>query len=211
MNYIFDITLNYNANLINFYEWEEMDNKEFFLKIPIFKIEENTMFDFINSTISVNKDFLNKIYKKSESYKNKDDEFAVLFSSSSVVLGVKFNSEGISISKSYLCIDEEDDVLEFVKSIKYTLIDYKVLERKKINHFITRNELDLKNKLLKELDYILKNNEFDKLKYVYYELYNQVENDNNKITDKIKKLILCNNEKLYKIDSLFNVVKSKIK
>ena len=49
MNYIFDITLNFNDELLNFYEWDDLDYKEFFLKIPIFKVEENTMFDFINS------------------------------------------------------------------------------------------------------------------------------------------------------------------
>ena len=211
MNYIFDITLNFNDELLNFYEWDDLDYKEFFLKIPIFKVEENTMFDFINSKFSVNKEFLNKIYNKSENYQNKDDKYVCLFSSSNTILAVRFNDDGISISKSYLCIDEEDDILEFSKSIKYTLIDYKVLERKKINRFITRNKINLKNRLLNDLDLIIKTNEIDKLKYIFYELYNEKENDINKMKDKITKLILCNYEKLNKVDLLFESLKTRIK
>ena len=39
MNYIYDITLNFNKNnLYEFYEWKEEDDAEFILKIPMFKV-----------------------------------------------------------------------------------------------------------------------------------------------------------------------------
>ena len=41
MNYIYDITLNFNNELNNFYEWDEQDNIEFYLKIPIFRVEDD--------------------------------------------------------------------------------------------------------------------------------------------------------------------------
>ena len=39
MNYIYDITLNLNKKLYEFYEWKEEDNPEFILKIPVYKVE----------------------------------------------------------------------------------------------------------------------------------------------------------------------------
>lgn len=37
MNYIYDITLNFNKNnLYEFYEWRDEDVPEFILKIPVF-------------------------------------------------------------------------------------------------------------------------------------------------------------------------------
>ena len=43
MNYIYDITLNFNkSNLYEFYEWCEDDCPEFVLKIPAFKVDNET-------------------------------------------------------------------------------------------------------------------------------------------------------------------------
>ena len=52
MNYIYDITLNFNKNnLYEFYEWKEEDDAEFILKIPMFKVstEENVNIKIFNS------------------------------------------------------------------------------------------------------------------------------------------------------------------
>ena len=38
MNYIYDITLNFNKTLYNFYEWNKDDDIDFYLKIPVLNI-----------------------------------------------------------------------------------------------------------------------------------------------------------------------------
>ena len=40
MNYIYDIVLNFNENAYNFYDWYKEDNIELYIKVPVFKIEE---------------------------------------------------------------------------------------------------------------------------------------------------------------------------
>ena len=199
MNYIYDLTLNFNEELYNFYEWNNDDDINFYLKIPIFKVEDDIINDFINSTFIVNKDFLSKIYKKTECYGNeKDSYYMAVFSTVEKALAVSFDKYGESIKKSYLSIDEEDDILEFTKLIKYTIIDYKIKEKNKEHKFITRREKNMKIEALNSLEKMKNNGEYDKLKYIFYEVYNQRENNENKIISKLSSLIECNTEKLNK-------------
>lgn len=210
MNYVYDITLNFNKDLYSFYEWNKEDRINLFLKIPIFKVEDKIIKDMFLSTIALNVDFINKIKNKTEIYnkKNKDNSYAI-FASDNKVIALMFNDKGISIKKSSLCIDEEDDILEFVKLIKYSLIDYKIIEKKSIkNKFITRNENDSKNKLLNEIKTIYKNKEYDKLKYIFYELYDEINDNNDIIYNKIINIIENNSKKINKIDYIFNTIKS---
>ena len=76
MNYIYDITLNFNEEPYNFYEWNEEDNIEYYIKVPVFKVEDEVLHDFIKNKILVSKNFLNKIYNKTEIYgkKNKNSK-----------------------------------------------------------------------------------------------------------------------------------------
>ena len=130
MNYIYDITLNLNKNnLYEFYEWREDDVPEFILKIPIYKIDKNAFFDIKNNNIIVDKDFLITIFDKTEVYTEDAISlirYAALFSDGNNVIGIEFDSSGNSYMKSNLSIDDESEVLEIIKDIKYTLLDYKV-------------------------------------------------------------------------------------
>ena len=180
MNYIYDITLNFNNNLFNFYEWENEDNVEVYLKIPVFKVEEDVIKDFIISTFLVEKTFLNMIFNKTEMYgKNnvKYNKYSCVFTSNDKVIAVLFNEKGESIKKSYLSIDEENEVLDYSKYLKYSLVDYKIKEKKTINNFMTRNEKITKNKLKTVINNMFENKEFDKLKYIFYEVYNEKNED----------------------------------
>ena len=42
MNYAYDLTLNFNKKYIDFYEWNKEDNLEYYVKVPIFKITNDT-------------------------------------------------------------------------------------------------------------------------------------------------------------------------
>ena len=160
MNYVYDIALNLSEKLYNFYEWNSDDNIELYIKIPIIKVDEETIKDFIKFDIVVNNDFLNRIYKKSEVFlpnKVKHNDYDLLVVSNNICLGVEFNNKGKIIKKSFLCIDEEDEILEYSKSIKYTIIDYKRNNSIKDNSiFYTRNESDNKNRILNYLKHNIK-------------------------------------------------------
>lgn len=214
MNYIYDITLNFNEEPYNFYEWNEEDNIEYYIKVPVFKVEDEVLHDFIKNKILVSKNFLNKIYNKTEIYgkKNKNSKYVAIFTSLDSSIAIEFNDNGDSYLKSYLSIEEETDLLEFSKLLKYSLVDYKVKEyRKSTFKRLTRQEFSMKNSLLNNLEKIYKNNEIYKLRYLFYELYNEKPSSDEKIYSKLINLIENNSEKLYKIDSIFKNIKSGIK
>ena len=214
MNYIYDVTLNYNKDLYNFYEWEVNDNIEFYLKIPIFKVEEQVINDLIVSNFNVDKQFLNKIYNKTEIYGKKSvlhNKYSCILASETKVFAVMFDENGDSYKKSFMSIDEENDVLEFSKFIKYTLINYKIKSKNSNNYFITRNELKTKCILLNEMKKIYDGKQFDKLEYIFYEVYNERNNNESTMYTKLINLIKNNSEKNSKIQSFFNSIKKEEK
>ena len=164
MNYIYDITLNFNKNnLYEFYEWKEEDDAEFILKIPMFKVSTEDIVNIKYGDIIVNKNFLNQIEDKTEVYATSSVNiirYACIFSSEEVSIAVEFDASGLSYMKSNLSIDEEDEVIECAKLIKYTILDYKLKSKKSINVVSsTRYEREMSKYLVKSLEKMKKNNE----------------------------------------------------
>ena len=94
MNYIYDILLNWNTILYDFYEWELNDEITHIRKIPIIKVNTTTLFDLTNFKISVSNDFLKNIYHHCEIFTSKSTkqlDYAALFSDGETVLAIKFN------------------------------------------------------------------------------------------------------------------------
>ena len=211
MNYIYDITLNFNKELYEFYDWNKDDNIEFYLKIPIFKVEDSVINDFINCDINVSKEFLNKINNKTENYFQttiKTCKYASIFTSNDKVVAIVFDKNGNSINKSNMSIDEENEVLEYSKILKYTLIDYKINNRKKNKlNFFTRKEIEVRERSLKLINEIYENKEYDKLRYIFYEIYNEKLNNEKKIYSKLLNLVHNNSDK---VKILFGIIE-KIK
>lgn len=210
MNYIFDICLNFNNELYDFYEWDKNDNIEFYLKIPIFKVEEDIINDFVFHDIKIDNIFLKKIYNKSQKYyKNtvRNNRYSCIFSSNNKCIAVNFDDNGNIIGKSNLSLEEESEVLEFSKFLKYSIIDYKTIKKNQVfNKYLTRNEL---NKISLLNNYILKlfdNKNYDELEYLYYELYSDKTSDYNIIKQKLLSLINNSDKKREKIFELYNLV-----
>lgn len=209
MNYIYDITLNFNNELNNFYEWDEQDNIEFCLKIPIFRVEDDIIKEFIKSTFQVEKCFLQRIEDKTELYgKNnlENSKYSSIFVGNELVLAVSFNEKGISKEKSYLSIDEENEIIDYSKSIKYSLINYKVLSKNKTNYFITRNEKNNKVKLLNNIKNMYQSKEYEKLKYIFYEIYDEKSDNQNRIYSKLINLIENNSTKIDDMNKIINKI-----
>lgn len=215
MNYIYDITLNFNKELYNFYEWNKEDNVEFYLKIPIFKVEDKIIDDFIKTSFIVDKQFLNKILNKTEKYSKtsvKTNKYSCIFTSHDRVIAINFNDKGESTYKSYLSIDEEGEILEFSKLIKYNLVDYKI--KNKCNYkylFMTREEKQIKLLIKNNINQIYNNKEYDKLKYVFYEIYNEKIDNKDKMYAKLINLIDNNTEKISKLKQIFDELKIETK
>ena len=208
MNYAFDVCLNFNKELYNFYEWNEEDNIIYFLKIPVFKIEEELINDFIKNDVRVDNIFLRKIYNKNQVYFKKNDlHYSCILVTSNYAIGLNFNEKGFIIGKSYLSLEEETEVIEFAKFIKYSIINYKIIRKNNDKErYLTRKEkTDLKN-IVQYLNDLQRDKKIDELKYLYYEIFNTIENDYKKRKLKLENTLSSNEEKREKFLEIIKYV-----
>ncbi len=199
MKYIYDIVLNFNERFYDFYEWVDSDNIEYIKKIPIVFVENKVIEDLKYNKVEVDSKFLNDICNKCEIYMDNGIgkiEYACLFCSKDTIIGVEFNYKGISIYRSDLEIDEALDIIEYVKKMKLSLFKYKVLDHSK-PIFITRCEMDMINFINRELKNLYFDNNIDKLKYLYYECFNIINDDKLKIVLDLEKHMMKNLNKLF--------------
>ena len=185
MNYIYDVLLNFNDELYEFYDWSKEDVITHIRKIPVFKIESRDLEIIKNNYVLFDDKFLDLIKNKCEVFNNKNlkrlkHAFILTDSNDAIALNIKDSS--LEISK--LIIEEELDVCD--SSIGYKILDikYKIIKKRKINNFKTRKELELDKYLKKEITK-LKNADIEKLKYIYFDCFDEVEEDRNKIINKI--------------------------
>lgn len=183
MIYIYDVLLNFNTSLIEFFEWEENDLIKYVKKLPIYKVSDDFLYNLVKNEIKVSDDFLNEIKDKTL-FEEKSEEFKYcsLLTNNKIVLGVLFNEFGNVLYLSRLLIEEEKEILTIANRLSLYHINYEICNiNNKINDNLTRKEKDIKNNLLKTINSLYKNNDFEKLNYLYYEYFNKIENNNEKI------------------------------
>ena len=92
MNYMYDILLNFNPQLFEVFEWDINDTITHIRKIPLFKVSNITLHDFINNKIILSDSFLKTIYQKTEYYekgKIKKLDCAFLITDGKLVIAVE--------------------------------------------------------------------------------------------------------------------------
>ena len=168
MVYVYDILLNFNKDLIEFFEWLDTDNIKFAKKITLFKISTKTMIDFLNYDVEFLDGFINDTIRYELNGSSEKVSYT-LFTDGLIVLGVSIKNNKIDLV-SRLIIDEEDEIISMSSSLEEYSFDYRIIKRKEIdNNVLTRKELYLKMFLKNEIDSLYNNNDFDKLEYLYYE------------------------------------------
>lgn len=199
MNYIYDIYLNLNENLFDFFDWNKNDKIIHIKKIPIFKINDNFFRSLLANTIKVNKNFLLKIYNKTELWDtNNKIIYCSLFSNGDSITAIEFDKNGKSIKKSFLYIDEELEILETFNKYNETEFNFTILNKNKF-FFKTRKQIKDETFIKKEL----KNIEENKLNYIYFECFGKHEKNKKIMFNKINKLSI--NSKIYK--NLYDILK----
>ena len=210
MNFIFDIYINFNKELYNFYEWNNDDKIEFFLKIPIFRIEEEIINNFIYHEIKVDNNFLKKIYNKSQKYyKNTivNNKYSCIFASNNRCIAINFDDKGYINYKSFLSLEEESEILEFSKFLKFNIVDYKIIKKNSYKtNYLTRKENNNIKILNNYLKVLINNNDCEELEYIYYEIYNEKEDNFNIIIQKLYNAIKNSDNKRNKFLELYNLV-----
>lgn len=186
MIYIYDIVLNLNKKIIEFFEWEEQDNIVFVRKIPLFLVNTTTINDILNNDLKVNDSFLDLIKKKTIFKSYEEYRHVTLFTDQKVVVAVCFNINGFSILKSRLLLEEETDILFLSNKLKEISLEYLIYKKNKVeNLYLTRNEEKIKKRLLEEINDLYKNNNIVKLNYYFFECFNYIENNKNIVYTKL--------------------------
>lgn len=205
MNYIYDILLNFDTNLYDFYDWNTTDDITHIRKVPVFKINNKTYRDIKYNKIKVEQNFVTKIKKRCETFEDRQliDEVS-LFSNGKEAIAIKFEN-GINKYKSLLLLDEEEEIIEVCERMDYSLINYEVIEKNRELLFETKKEYEKKIYLNEEINKLVLQKEEDKLKYIFFECFNKKEEDLFKIVEELKKNI--NDEKISNtLESLFKLI-----
>lgn len=213
MNYVYDVLLNFNKEMYEFYDWNLDDYISHIRKILVFRVDNKTMRDLVNNSIIVDYDFLIKISNRTEMFTKQNVKiinYAALFTNGSFVIGIKFDKNGEIIGRSKLLIDEELDILDSALDMNEYNLKYNLIVDNKNVSFKTRKEILIEKYILKKLNEVENNKEM--LKYLYYECFNEKNNDFRKMLLKLNKSLTNNWDNFYnKVYNFFKLTTIKEK
>ena len=172
MNYIYDILLNFNNIPYDIFEWNKDDKILHIRKIPLIKLSTIDLSNLVNKKVIIDKEFLIKIYKRTEQYNKKVLDYAFLATDGKMVIAFKIEQNKIKYSQLFL--DEEMEVLDFSSNLNVSSIKYQIINDKKIDYLQTRNQQYIKKFIYNQLKKI---NDADKLNFLYLECFNKKSND----------------------------------
>ena len=213
MNYVYDVLLNFNKEMYEFYDWNLDDYISHIRKILVFRVDNKIMSDLVNNSIVVDSDFLIKISNRTEMFTKQNVKiinYAALFTNGSFVIGIKFDKNGEIIGRSKLLIDEELDILDSALDMNEYNLKYKVINTNKNEFFKTRKEVFIEKYISKKLNEVKDNKEM--LKYLYYECFNEKNTDFRKMLLKLNKSLINNWDSFYnKVYNFFKLTTIKEK
>ena len=213
MNYIYDISLNLKPEIYDFYEWKKEDKIIFILKIPIFKIDKELFYNLYFNDITVDKKFLINILNKTDVYypnSIKKLKYCSIFSDGENAIAISFNEDGKNIKKSILSLEENEEIIEFSKYLKTSFINFKVNKIIKVKEcFLTRSEKEKRSRASEYIQELYKNKKFTKLKYLFYEVYNEEEKNLEVVYSKLNNVIKNDNIKTEKILKIVDLIENR--
>ena len=181
MNYYYDVVLNFFDINMLFYEWNKFDNLELYKRVPIIQVNSKTLNDFINNNVVVDENFLEMIKDKA---KKKGDcpSYIAIFADRNGSIALEFDENGNSLYRSFLDIDDDLNISEFLYTVDIMKVSYEIKDEIKYNDCL-RMEDEIKLLIKTEINSLHKKKDFVKLKYLYMERFNKVPYDNEKIYD----------------------------
>ena len=185
MSYIYDIFINLQVRLYDFYEWNNSDEIIHIRKIPVFKTHSEKLLELKNNRVKLSKNTLMKLSNRTEIFSNrgiKNMKYVSLFGDEHEIIALEFDEDGNKCRSSKLLLEEELDVLEVVENLEYDRVDYSVLENECFFSFKTRKENKIYDYIMKQF---IKDN-YTRLKYLYFELFGKEESNFKKIITDIK-------------------------
>lgn len=215
MIYIYDILVNFCdcSDIYDFYEWNSNDEIENIKRIKLSHVDKKTFDDLLNCDVVIDKEYMLKIYRTCEVYTSKKAkilDYCSLFSDGERVIAIEFNENGKSIYKSKLLLDEEEEIAVLANNLEISLLKYKVNKKVLKRRFFTRNEIVMRNYLIKEIEECYKKKNYQKLHYLYIEYYEKESSSYLKMyNDLLNSMNDSLNEKHYNIYKLLRLMCKK--
>ena len=198
MNYIYDIYINLNKELYDFFEWNKSDNILRIKKMPIFIINTTDLLNIISSEIIIDKNILKNIYNSTELWNKSKMNYCAAFCDKENIIVIEFNKNGYSIKKSYLSIDDELDVIDDFSKKSPININFNIVSKRRYC-FKTRKEIKMSEFINNELSKI----DNKRLDYLCFECIGKKEKNKENAISILKKLI--DNKAKYK--KLYDILK----
>lgn len=208
MNFIHNITLNFNEELYEPYEWEKTDKLVFIKKIPVFKLSKNEYFKIKNNIVQFNNDFVNSIYKQRQLLKNEKKYYYIfLISCDEEAIAIEITKKGITRKKSNISLEEIKQTLKNTNKINQVSLPFNVIKQNTFNPYLTRTEKDKIKNTLRKLEKLSNKNDIEKLSYLYFDCFNKTQKNKDIIISDLKNEIINKGEIFNKTVDFFQLIK----
>lgn len=216
MTYVYDIILNFNDKLYDFYEWEKNDNYLHIKKVNVIRVNSKIYNEILDNKVKFNGSFWLTLLHKCEYYDKrvvKTLPYVFLLTDTYRTMALMLNDNLEIIKYSSLLLDEEEEVNEISNRIPLIKIEYNIIKENSRND-LTRNEELVCHYIINDLKKTYENKDFAKLRYLYYEYFNIESNDLEKNYQELLLTLKEFNHRHYKLYNLiqlsYNTASSRI-
>ena len=182
MHFCFDILVNLDETLWQFYEWDKSDNIIFLKKVPLLKINEKIFKLIYSYNGIIDSEFIKKYYNKTIIKGSRNNATMFLLTTGKNCLVIEVNKLGNIISRSQLMVEDEINCNEKVVNLKDMHIPFKKTSKLILRKDFRQGENE-KRIIKTELKTIKKENNLLKCSYLYYEWFGILENNLEKMID----------------------------
>lgn len=206
MIYIYDLTLNFNDRLYDFYDWKDSDSITHYRKIPLIKLSDKKYDKFLNNKVVVDEELLSLVRDKAQQYKGrmlKTVKYAFVLTNGFDAFAVMLDDGGTSVKKSKLVIGEELEVIDLANNLKVKDVSFNIVCKDNFVNKFTRDEEVIINCVVSKINDHKDNLEL--LKYLYYEWNNKIYVGKSCYDDLIKDITSQYSDKLNKLNEILNL------
>lgn len=206
MIYIYDLTLNFNDRLYDFYDWKDTDSITHYRKIPLIKLSDKKYDKFLNNKVVVDEELLSLVRDKAQQYKGrmlKTVKYAFVLTNGFDAFAVMLDDGGMSVKKSKLVIGEELEVIDLANNLKVKDVSFNIVCKDNFVNKFTRDEEVIINDVVSKINDHKDNLEL--LKYLYYEWNNKIYVGKSCYDDLIKDITSQYSDKLNKLNEILNL------
>jgi len=188
MHYYYDILVNLDDELWEFYEWDQKDQIIPIKKIPLVRVTEADLQAFLKYDVVFDSLWVQKFLEKAWLKNQKEKLSCVLFSSTKNCLVFELDDSGNVLSRSKLLLEDENHCNEVTCAIHNSIVPYKIKEKRRRNGELRQATLE-KKFIAIELKTLEETKNEKKCAYLYYEWFGKFEPKMEKMIQDMKRAL----------------------